>query len=113
MSDGELKEASQTADPSTGQWSKTEMLLAELIDAVRYLRYTTLRLQAGKKAGKAPDPVPRPGVKPKVAKKRQLSAAQRELLFRRIQGAYIEGEVLGEEAQPAVVRRQVPNTPDS
>ncbi len=108
MRDVEVKEAAQAADPSMGQWSQSDMLLARLIDSVGYLRYTMLRLQVGNKAGKPPELVPRPGVKPQTPRKRSLTPAQRELLFRRIHGAHIEGTVIGQEAQPAVVRRQVP-----
>ncbi|GGK61192.1 hypothetical protein Sme01_02830 [Sphaerisporangium melleum] len=113
MPEGDLRQASQAADPSTGQWSQTEMLLAQLIDAVRYLRYTMLRLEVGSKAGKPPELVPRPGVSPKTPRKRQLTQQQRELLFHRIHGGHIDGHVLGQEAQPATVRRQVPNVPGS
>lgn len=107
MPDTDVKEAAQAADPSMGQWSQSDMLLARLIDSVGYLRYTMLRLQVGAKAGKPPELVLRPGVKPKAPRKRVLTSAQRELLFRRIHGAHIEGTVVGQEAQPAVVRRQV------
>ncbi len=109
MDDSEVKDAAQAADPSTGQWSQTEMLLALLIDTVRQLTYTTIRLQHGKKAGKAPEPLPRPGVKQKnrTQNKPRFSDAQWELLFRRIQGEHIEGTVLEERPQPAFVRRQI------
>ncbi len=110
MPDTQVKDMSQAADPARGQWSQAEMLLALLVDAVRNLTYTTVRLQAGGKAGKPPQPVPRPGVKPRTPRKKPLNAEQRELLFRRIRGEDITGQVIGREAQPAVIR-SVPASP--
>jgi hypothetical protein len=111
MPQAEVKDTARAADPSTGQWSQAEMLLALLIDTVRQLTYTTVRLQHGKKAGKVPDPLPRPGVKPKTPPKPRFSDAQWEMVFRRIHGAHIEGTVVGQEAQPAVVRKQTVPAP--
>jgi hypothetical protein len=106
MDDIETKQMAETADPSKGQWSQTEMLLALLIDTVRQLNHTTIRLQHGKKAGKGPDPIPRPGVKPKTPRRKTLTSAQRELLFRRIRGEDLHATIVGVEAQPAIVRRE-------
>lgn len=87
MDPGEITQISETADPSQGQWSQTEMLLALLVDSVRQLTYTTVRLQAGGKAGKPPEPVPRPGVPPKGKRSRKrLNEEQAEFLFRWING---------------------------
>lgn len=84
---GELKQMSETADPSKGQWSQIEMLLALLVDSVRQQTYAMVRLQAGSKAGKAPDPVPRPGIPPKGRRARKtLSPEKAEFLFRWING---------------------------
>jgi hypothetical protein len=79
----ELKQLSEGADPSTGQWSHTEMLIAQMIDTLRDIRYTLVRVNGGK--GKPPAPLPRPGVKPKGKRKRKpLTEAQAEFLYRRL-----------------------------
>lgn len=90
MGDAEIKQAAKTADPSEGQWSQTEMLLASLIDAVKWLLHVTLVAHGGK--SKKPEPVPRPGVKAKGKKSRPaLTAAQAEAVFRRIHGGELPG----------------------
>lgn len=106
MGDADLKQATQSGDPSEGQWSHSDMLIALLIDAVRMQTYVLAKVQTGK--GKMPDPLPRPGVKPKGRKKRpKFSAAQREMMFARIHGARIEGEVTGRMVETARVRNKV------
>lgn len=87
MEPAEAKRDSEAADPSQGQWSQTEMLLALLIDAVRQLTYTTLRMQIGKKAGKPPEPIPRPGVPSRSRRRgKTLSEQQAQFLYRWING---------------------------
>lgn len=83
MGDGEAQQTAQAADPSEGQWSQTEMLLALLIDSVRRLEYVTIRMNGGK--GKPPEPIARPGVKGK-AKRKPLSPEKAEFLYRWING---------------------------
>ena len=100
MGDAEIDQAARASDPSEGQWSRTDMLLAVLIDEVRELSYATVRVQTGK--GRRPEPLPRPGVRPKSRRKRpKMSAAQREMMFARINGARIEGEVTGRVVEAA------------
>lgn len=90
MGDGEIKQASKAADPSQGQWSQTEMLLASLIDTVRWLLHITLVGNGGK--SKRPEPTPRPGVKAKGKKSRPaLTPSQQEAVFRRIHGGDVPG----------------------
>lgn len=84
MSDAEIKNAASDADPSQGQWSHQEMLIASLVDAVRINTFALRRLNGDKKAP-APDPVPRPGVKPK-GQKRRLTPEQTAAVLRRIRG---------------------------
>lgn len=92
MSDPEMKQATTTADPSKGQWSQQEMLLASLIDTVRWLLHATVVANGGKGRSRPPEPVPRPGVKPKGKEgRRALTAEQREAVFRRINGADVDG----------------------
>lgn len=86
MSDAEIKAASEDADPSQGHWSHLEMLTASLVDAVRINTFVMRRLQGDKKA-QPPDPVPRPGVKPKDRKRRRrLTPEQTAAVLRRIRG---------------------------
>ncbi|MGI5274875.1 hypothetical protein ACQEUU_37480 [Nonomuraea sp. CA-218870] len=90
MGDAEIARSAKGADPSCGQWSQTEMLLASLIDSVRWLLHVTLVAHGGK--SKKPEPTPRPGVKTKGKKSRPaLSAAQAEAVYRRIHGAPLNG----------------------
>ena len=92
MGDAEMATASKTADPSKGQWSQTEMLIASLIDAVRWLVHITVVANGGKGKSKPPEPIPRPGVKPKGKKtRRQLTPQQQEAVFRRINGGDLRG----------------------
>lgn len=80
MDDTERKRITEDADPSEGQWSQTEMLLALIYDAMRW----QIHISAGGK-GKKPDPLPRPGVKSRKRRKRApLSPEKAEFLFRRI-----------------------------
>lgn len=86
MSDAEIKAAAEEADPSQGQWSHQEMLIASLVDAVRLNTFVLRRINGDKKA-QAPDPVPRPGVKSKGGKRRRrLTPEQTAAVLRRIRG---------------------------
>lgn len=79
--DSELDRLSREADPSKGSWSQSDMLIAQLIDAVRELTTVTCRLNGAKVT--APDPVARPGVAPKAGSKergRPSAAGHRALL---------------------------------
>ena len=57
------------------------MLLALLVDEVRLLRWTTVAASAGSAAGTPPDPVARPGAKPR---KKRLSMKDRMRLDPRL-----------------------------
>lgn len=90
MGDGEIARAAKQADPSLGQWSQVEMLLATISDKISWLLHVTLVANGGK--SKKPEPTPRPGVKSKGAKRRPaLSAAQAEAVYRRIHGGSLNG----------------------
>jgi len=92
MSDAELTQAAKTGDPSKGQWSQTEMLLASLIDTLRWLVHVTVVANGGKSKSKPPEPIPRPGVKPKGKKARKpLTPDQRQAVLARINGADLNG----------------------
>lgn len=71
-------------DPREGRWSQIEMLLASVVDELRYLRHE-YRTANGDKKSKAPNPVVRPGVeKPKSQEK--LSDDQYDWLYKHING---------------------------
>jgi hypothetical protein len=72
-------------DPAEGQWSQTEMLLAALVDSVRILQWTYVSAHVDKgQRPERPQPIPRPGIERK--KRKRLSDAQAEFLFRHING---------------------------
>lgn len=64
--DEDLQDAVEDVDREYGQWSQTDMLLAELIDVARWLQWS--KTEAAEKQQPPPGPFPRPGVarKPKV-----------------------------------------------
>lgn len=100
MGDAELARASKEADPSRGQWSQEEMLLATISDKISWLLHVTLVANGGK--SKKPEPTPRPGVKAKGKRSRPaLSAAQAEAVYRRIHGAPLNGT--WQQTQPGKV----------
>lgn len=107
MSDAEIKRLAEEADPSQGQWSHAEMLIASLIDAVRANTYVLQRVNGGK--GKAPEPVPRPGVPSKKRRKRrQLSAEQTAMVLARIRGERVPlGRGMWVQSPPGLVTRPV------
>ena len=77
---GESPAEPQQADPDAQRWSKTEMLLASLIDEVRVLRYVYVSVHAEKgHKPPLPAPVPRPGVGKKETRPHasSLTAEQR------------------------------------
>ncbi|TDD54591.1 hypothetical protein E1286_05220 [Nonomuraea terrae] len=90
MSDAEIAQAAKHGDPSQGQWSQLEMLMATISDKLSWLLHATLVANGGK--SKKPEPTPRPGVKAKSAKRhRALTAEQSEAVLRRIHGADLHG----------------------
>jgi hypothetical protein len=66
--------------PIKAPWSAEEMLVAQVIDEIRHLRYSVDTFAAGKDAGKVPVPenVVRPGVEPKQSSKRQKTLTQEQ-----------------------------------
>jgi hypothetical protein len=90
MSDAEIAQSSKQGDPSQGQWSQLEMLLATISDKLSWLLHVTLIAHGGK--SKKPEPTPRPGVKAKGKRSRPaLSQAQAEAVYRRIHGESLNG----------------------
>lgn len=86
MSDTEIDACSEGADPEKGRWSATDMLLASLVDEVRRFEHLYLSAHVDKgKAGKAPEPLPRPGVsKTRKPRRSRLTDAQRRMMDPRL-----------------------------
>lgn len=72
-------------DPDAGRWSQLEMLVAALVDEVRRNNYYLLRIN-GSKTAKAPQPVPRPGVKPEGPRRAVISKQGAARLLELIKG---------------------------
>jgi hypothetical protein len=72
-------------DHETEQWSRVEHLLAAVRDELHYLRHAYGQAHAGKSKLKwKPEPLPRPGIKPK-RKREILSDPQAERLWDHLQ----------------------------
>jgi hypothetical protein len=74
--------AREEHDASLSKWSSTEMLIAQMIDEIRVLRYFVSCFASSKGSHiPQPEPVPRPGVgkKPKVAEKRYTPEQMKRL----------------------------------
>jgi hypothetical protein len=108
MSDAEIKSTAAEADPSQGQWTHLEMLIASLVDAVRINTFTLRRLNGDKRA-QPPDPVPRPGVKPKGQKRRRLTTEQTAAVLRRIRGESTPQTGTWRQSPPGKVTRLTRN----
>lgn len=75
-------------DPEGERWSRVEHLLAALIDTQRQSLHAFFLANSDGKGKKptAPEPVPRPGVKPRKRKAAPLSDESAEWLFQMING---------------------------
>lgn len=60
----DLKQVVEDGDREYGAWSQTDMLLAELIDVARWLRWS--KTPDAEKGTNRPEPFPRPGVERKT-----------------------------------------------
>lgn len=89
----ELKEKVADVAADYGPWSQTDMLLAEMIDTLRWLQWAKTKDAAAEPPKNAPTPYPRPGVDRKPASGGPLSAEVVDLLeyVRRNGGAAPEG----------------------
>jgi hypothetical protein len=87
MSEEELAEQADRGEPEKGRWSQLEQLVAGLADAVRRLEYVTVLANSDSKTRRPdpPEPIRRPGAKPRKARPR-LSEANAEQLFGLING---------------------------
>lgn len=87
LSDEELAEQAETGEPEKGRWSQVEQLLALVADRLARVEYVLICANTDSKAKRPqpPEPVPRPGAKPKRPKTR-LSDESAETLFQLING---------------------------
>lgn len=87
-------------EPMRRPWSRTDLLLAELVDRINELAWITTRVNGSK--GKRPDPVVRPGVWPKNStprkKKPELTDEGAQLLFQLLRGTPSDQQPEGGES---------------
>lgn len=76
-----MAEAVKAADPGTGRWSQDQMLAAAQFDVLRLILHV-LAAAHGAKPGKAPLPMPRPGIT--APKSRRTSAEDRRRVEERL-----------------------------
>lgn len=88
MSDEELAEQAEVGDPERSAWSQVEQLLALIGDRLARVEYVLICANTNGKGKKPapPEPIARPGAKPRKAKPR-LSDSSAEVLFRLINGS--------------------------
>ncbi|MEU2514309.1 hypothetical protein [Streptomyces syringium] len=89
--DGDLEKRAAGSDPASGRWSQSDMLLAQLIDAVRQLSHCYVVANTDSKARKKvtpPEPVARPGI-PRTGQapaRGRMSGAAAEALWQIMRG---------------------------
>lgn len=67
-------------DPDAEQWSRVEHLLAAIRDEAHFLRYSYLSSHSKHSLRWKPEPLPRPGIKPKK-KREALTSPQANALY--------------------------------
>lgn len=87
LTDEQIAEQADKGEPEKAPWSQLEQLVAGLSDAVRRLEYVTILANSDSKSKKPdpPEPIPRPGAKPRKPKS-ALSDRSAEVLFKLING---------------------------
>lgn len=88
LTEEELDEQADQGEPEHGRWSQLEQLLALLIDVQRQQLYafTCANTESKAKRPDAPEPIARPGAKPRRPKPK-LTDDSAEALFQLINGA--------------------------
>ena len=88
MSEDEYEQAAEQGEPEKGRWSQVEQLLALLADRVAQLQYTLICVNTEKKSQRpdVPEPIRRPGAKPRKKKVAPMTDAAAETLFQLING---------------------------
>lgn len=86
LDDDELAEQAERGEPEKGRWSQLEQLTASVLDAVRRLEFITICANTETKdRPEPPEPIRRPGAKARRVRA-ELSDADRDTLFRLING---------------------------
>jgi len=87
LSDEELAKQAETGEPEKGQWSQTEQLLAAISDRLANFQYvySCSHIENKAKWPPPPEPMRRPGAKPKRAKPKLIDGRADEL-FQLING---------------------------
>jgi hypothetical protein len=86
MSDEELAEQADTGEPEKGRWSQVEQLLAVVADRLARVEYVLICANTEKKdQPDPPEPIRRPGAKPRKAKPK-LTDDSAQKLFKLING---------------------------
>jgi hypothetical protein len=88
MSEEELAEQAEKAEPEKGRWSQAEQLLATIADRIALLQYAyvSAHIESKAKLPARPEPVRRPGAKAPRPKP-QMSEGAAEFLYQLINGA--------------------------
>lgn len=83
----QLAKQAEAGEPERGRWSQTEQLLALVADRVARLEWVLLCVNIDKKSKRPdpPEPIRRPGAKPRKAKAK-LTEKSADTLLRLIQG---------------------------
>lgn len=87
LTEAELTEQAERGEPEKGRWSQLEQLVAMTVDAVRRLEYVTVAANSDSKSRRPapPDPVRRPGAKPRPFRPKPSPQAM-DLLARMLNG---------------------------
>lgn len=81
LTDEELAEQADKGEPEQGRWSQLEQLTAANLDLLRRIEYVLICANSEKKVTfPPPEPLRRPGAKPKPAKKALTEANANRLL---------------------------------
>jgi hypothetical protein len=87
LSDKQLAEQAEHGEPEKARWSQLEQLTATVIDRLAVLEFVLRSVYSdGKNKPQPPEPVRRPGARPKNKPKAPLTAEGADLLFRLING---------------------------
>lgn len=87
LSDEELDRQADQGEPEKGRWSQADLLLASAVDALRRVEYVLICANSDGKSRNPPppEPVARPGAKPRRTKP-TLTEAGASKLFELING---------------------------
>lgn len=86
--EAELERLAEKGEPEKAAWSHQEQLLAAVVDALRRVEYILILANSdkGSRKPKAPEQVPRPGVRQQRKKVAPITDSGAERLFKLING---------------------------